>query len=113
MSLKTKLASITWHVLNSLADLRSASTSECCFPYLDVSHSGKSLIFLAFFHLFETEVHRKSVWRVSEYVSVYKCLKVILRTHQTSTDAWQWLMAHMAVHFTVSEFLLWLNWRWM
>lgn len=113
MSLKPKLASITWHVLNSLADLRSASTSKCCFPFLDVSPSGKSLIFLAFFCLFETEVHRKTVWRVSEYVSVYKCLKVIWCTYQTGINAWQRLMAHMAVHFTASRFLLWANWRWI
>lgn len=73
MSLKPKLASITWHVLNSLADLRSASTSKCCFPFLDVSPSGKSLIFLAFFVC----LRQRSTERLSEELAnMFQCTSV-------------------------------------
>lgn len=110
MSLKIKLASITWHVLNFLADLRSASTSKCCFPFLDVSPWGKTLIFPYFFVCLK---QRSSKSLSEESVNMFKCTTVSKQSYVLirlplvpSNGFW-----HIEVHFTASEFLLLANRR--
>lgn len=71
-------------------------------PFREISHFSDFLV---------SEVYRKPIWRLTNHVSVYKCLKVIFCTHHTGTNAWQWLMTHTAVHFTASRFPLWANRR--
>lgn len=73
MSLKIKLASITWHVLNSWADLSSASTSKCCFAFLDVFPWGKTLIFLSFFVCLK---QRSTKSLSPELVNMFPCTTV-------------------------------------
>lgn len=107
--LKTKLARITCHDLQSLADLSLASASNCYFLFLHVSSSGKSLIFLFVFVCLK---QRPTESLSEEFVNMFQCtstsdfLRVGICTHQTGIDTWQSLVVHMVHHFTASGFPL-------
>lgn len=71
--LKNNLSTIICHVLHSLSDLSVASTSKCCFLFLDLSPSGKSFIFSVYFCLFVCLKQRSKESLSEELVNMFQC----------------------------------------